>query len=79
MAAKLTTTHKIKSLFIESAFLYRILGNQLQLILKDFSGGKSVVVESGVVYCWLRYVKKNAGLATVTLISAPNPVSQVLW
>jgi hypothetical protein len=22
---------------------------------------------------------KNAGLATVTLISAPNPVSQVLW
>jgi hypothetical protein len=25
------------------------------------------------------YKQKNAGLATVTLISVPNPVSQVLW
>jgi hypothetical protein len=27
----------------------------------------------------IRARTKNAGLATVTLISAPNPVSQVLW
>jgi hypothetical protein len=26
--------------------------------------------------CWLQ---KNAGLAAATLVSAPNPVSQVLW
>jgi hypothetical protein len=40
---------------------------------------KKGAVTKRAVYCRFSHEQKNAGLATVTLISAPNPVSQVLW